>query len=811
MAVTIDGRHLPAFPGKGEPVTASSFKLSALCDRHARAVYFPVRHHSPTAARLVRELAAQLRPAAILIEGPADFNDRLDELFLPHRPPLAIYSFVRLATGSRRGAYYPLCEHSPEWQALQAARELGAAVRFIDLPWADVAAGDHEPSNRYADVEFRRSGYIERLCRRLGVEDFNALWDTLFELDAGLTIEGYLERCHSLCGNMRLLDGPGPLADRRREAFMASMVRQAVDEQRGPVLVVTGGYHSIALHARLCSPRPRTRGRGVGGEGALNDLIEPAACQPVEPVEGEERGIALTPYSFERLDSLTGYEAGMPNPGFYQQVWQDRQTGQTDTHRVLLGRVVERLRERNQQVSAADLIASEKTARVLAAQRGHAEVRRTDLVDGLTGALVKEAMTARGRHPLLDAVHDVLRGGQRGVLAPGTVMPPLVLDIQRQLAAHDLQAHDKPRELDLDLDTAADRQRSRVLHQLRLLAISGYQRTGGTDLAAREDLSRVWERWALAWSPDFDAGCIENARYGPTLAEAATTRLTELAAGVERDAGKAALLLIDAALAGLTDLAAALLQRLRDLVRGDGDFFSVAGSLQHLLYLYRYDAVLETAGRGDIGLFLQETFQRTLWLLEALGQVAGRDEELLSGVAGLRDTFERCEATLGLNREEVVQVFGRVGSDRQQTPVVRGAALGALWSLGAADAEQVRAELRRFADPDQLGDFLTGLFALAREQVQRQRNLVLGIHDLLAAYNDDDFLTALPALRLAFTYFTPREKHHLALTLREALGLQQQPELAALVVSGETAAQALAFEGRLFEALQKYGLRGAES
>ena len=29
------------------------------------------------------------------------------------------------------------------------------------------------------------------------------------------------------------------------------------------------------------------------------------------------QGIALTPYSYERLDSLTGYEAGMPNPGFY--------------------------------------------------------------------------------------------------------------------------------------------------------------------------------------------------------------------------------------------------------------------------------------------------------------------------------------------------------------------------------------------------------------------------------------------------------------------------------------------------------------
>ena len=93
--------------------------------------------------------------------------------------------------------------------------------------------------------------------------------------------------------------------------------------------------------------------------------------------------------------------------------------------------------------------------------------------------------------------------------------------------------------------------------------------------------------------------------------------------------------------------------------------------------------------------------------------------------------------------------------------------------------------------------------------MQRQGDLVLGVNDLLSGYSDEEFLTALPALRLAFTYFTPREKHHLALTLRKALGLGNEPEPAALAVSDETAARALAFEVRLFEALRKYGVRGA--
>jgi hypothetical protein len=348
------------------------------------------------------------------------------------------------------------------------------------------------------------------------------------------------------------------------------------------------------------------------------------------------------------------------------------------------------------------------------------------------------------------------------------------------------------------------------MHRLRVLETGAHRRTAGTDLATRDDLGQVWEEWHIHWNPDFDAHCIEAARYGPTLADAAAARLAEQAATIERDAGRAALLLLDAALAGLTSISQALLNRLRELIRADGDFFSVAASLGHLLYLYRYDAVLETAGQGEIGELLRETFGRGLWLFESLGQVTGQDAPLLQGVQSLRETFERCGVALNLNRDEFLDVLERVGSDKHNYPLVRGAALGARWSLGAVDGAAVQTALRLFADPNQLGDFLTGLFALAREQVQRQRDLVLGINSLLGCYTDDDFLAALPALRLAFTYFTPREKHYLAQTLRKGLGLSNELEPATLEVSVETATRALAFEAKLFETLEKYGVRGIE-
>ena len=94
--------------------------------------------------------------------------------------------------------------------------------------------------------------------------------------------------------------------------------------------------------------------------------------------------------------------------------------------------------------------------------------------------------------------------------------------------------------------------------------------------------------------------------------------------------------------------------------------------------------------------------------------------------------------------------------------------------------------------------------------VQRHRDLIISIDQVLAAFADEEFLAALPALRLAFTYFTPREKHHMGMTLLGALGLKEERSLATLDVSPAIMARALAFESRLFDAVKRFGLRGGD-
>jgi Family of unknown function (DUF5682) len=790
----------------------------AILNLTAPVVFFPVRHHSPACARLVRELAHQIKPAAILIEGPSDFNPQIAELNLPHELPIAIYSFAKLGEGTRRGAFYPYCIYSPEWQALQVAQELAIPAQFIDLPWADIA-NVAIATHRYADTELRQSLYVSRLCETLGIEGLDNLWDQLFEIDPHLSLETYLERCHQFCFHCRIVDGCTSQSDLQREAFMAEQIEQAMLRHPRPILVVTGGFHSYALYAKVFN-QPFEEPLPVPAN--VQQLLQQAGiplpdfAKPVMP--NAERGLALTPFTYDRLDSLTGYDAGMPSPGFYHQVWCDRTTEPNtlrpertmSIYRRLLAQVAVDLRQRKQQISSADLIAVETTAQGLATLRGHTEVWRQDLVDGITAALIKEELTTQTSHPFLGAVYEVFRGNARGRLAVGTSVPPLVADIKQQLHAYELTPKNYTQAVKLNLHEAKHLRRSQILHQLRILQISGYDRLNGTDFATRQDLAYLWEEWSICWSPAYEGSCIEAAIYGSTLAEAAENRLLELAAKVERQAETAALLLLDTALMGLHHLAQPLYQCLLALIRSDSDFFTVTGALGHLLYLYRYDEVLGTSGSKEIGHLLQETFNRSLWLLESLGQVQGDDRSLLLGVKALLETFDRCGNPLSLNRIVLVDVLQRVSADRLQNPLLRGSTTGALWGLGETPTAQILADLQFMGNPDRLGDFLTGLFCLAREVAQRHPELLQQIDRLLQGFDDEMFLVALPALRLAFTYFTPREKHAIALTLVQSWEVSEEsctppPQLE---ITPEVIARAKEFEAQLLQAIERYGLRG---
>ncbi|HEX7306256.1 DUF5682 family protein [Lentzea sp.] len=730
------------------------------------AVFVGVRHHSPACARLVAAAIEEHRPAYVLIEGPADFNERVDELLLGHELPIALFSY-----SDTHASWSPFCDYSPEWVAITEGRRAGAEVRFIDLPaWHEAF---RDVSNRYADAELRYTEVVDRLCAEFSVDNVDVLWDHLFESEEDP--RGMDEYFDLVRGTATADDG-----DSAREEYMARWVRAAVaDAGDRPVVVITGGFHTPALKAKL--------------DGSTD--------WPEVP-EREKGASYLVPYSHRRLDAFTGYQSGMPSPGYYQQVWENGSRRAADW---LVESVATRLRRKQQPVSTADLIAARTQAGALARLRGHANPARTDVLDGLTSALISEDLTQPppwtrrgtlqpGAHPALVEMLGALGGSKVGRLHASTPAPPLVNAVQELLRTHALDHEGK---ISLDLTDPRALERSRILHRLRVLRIPGFERTSGPSEGTQP---RLDEQWTLRPVDERLAALIEAAENGATLEEAAGVALERRS----RDAAlrELAEILFDAVLCGISTLSGRVKESLNEGVRETGDLAALGQVLSGVLGLWRHDRLFGTRRDPLLGDVIDAGTTRVLWLIEGLhGGPAPADPQRLKAMAATRDAVLHAGTALSLDSADVAGVAIRVSNDGEAPPDLRGAALGLAWALGT------QPDVRKVRSIEALGDWLAGLFAVAREEVLASPDLVGVLDELVSAMTEDEFLVALPALRLAFGYFPPRERETIAATVLDHRGVEGSVRgVTKLGADPMVVAEAMAVERRVDALLVKGGL-----
>ncbi|MER7570774.1 DUF5682 family protein [Streptomyces sp. NPDC126514] len=799
------------------------------------AVFLGVRHHSPACARLVARAIATLRPAYVLVEGPADMNGRLDELLLEHRLPIAVFSHYRDASRVAT-SWAPLCEYSPEWIALREGRAAGAEVRFIDLPaWHPAFTQRAEgAANRYADAEARYAEATGRLCAHFSVDSVDALWDRLFEVTGPDDTDALQARLDTYFDLVRG-DAEADAGDRAREEYMASWVSAAVAHAAGrPVLVVTGGFHTPALRslahrgdsARALAPGPR---EGVQPENpTAADSGETPWPRIPEPPEGALGGSFLVPYSFRQLDAFAGYQSGMPSPGYYQRLWEH---GPRDAAQGLLRAVAERLRGRRVPVSTADLVAARGLAQGLALLRGHPYETRVDVLDGLAGALIADDLdrplpwTTRGSlhagaHPVVAEMVAACTGDAEGRLHPDTPLPPLVHDVTEQLAR--LGLADAEGGVTLDLTDPSGLARSRVLHRLRVLGIPGFTRVSGPADGADPVFTERWEpdagrggravaatrggREVVTAGGGREAALIEAGAYGARLDEAASVLLAERAEAAGRDAGPLAGLLFDAVLCGVGPLCAELLDRLAAQVGKIGALGPLGEVLASALGLWRHDRVFGAARGELLGGVVAGAVERVFWLAEGLHGGDGVDLGRLGALAAVRDALLHAPDLLPLTREAAADAAARIARDPLAPADLRGAAFGLRRTLGGADDP---AAVVRTLAPDILGDWLAGLFAVAREEVTGgEESLVDVLDDIVAALSEDGFLTGLPALRQAFAFFPPRERERIAERLLQRRGTRGSARaLLRTTADPLQLARARALEENVARLLTRHGLR----
>lgn len=785
-------------------------------------VVLPVRHHSPACALHVRQFIEARRPSVVLVEGPRSFTPLVPLLTDPAAVmPLAVYTYyVRRAAGDepeeRASAYYPFCDYSPELVALRAADAAGIPARFIDLDFVEQAlvekdgTRERDPERSLLDERpYAHSKALQLLAERLGCRDHEDLWERLFE-SVPVGLEEHVARVAAYCQLARLDQSDADLrADGtlQREAEMAWHVREALAQRQpgdGPVLVVLGGFHAIVLPDLLADAPPR-----------------PAIAHKTVRTDS-----ALIRYTFERLERLNGYAAGMTAPAWQQLLW-DHLTAPSGAEQsgaepprvaatlVALLDITRELRRRHQvPVPVPSVAAAYGQALQLAALRGREAPLRTDLIDAVTSCFVKGDADVEGRI-VLRAAARVLTGDRVGVIPPGAGTPPLVADTLGRLRAQRLSV-DAPDRQTASLDLyrrPAHRTTSRMLHGITLLGVPFAARTAGPDFVHGHGLGRLQERWDYCWSPAVEGALVEASVLGATLPDAVATKfagvLTEHEKSGERASSRAAVaLLAQACVLGLHGQVDQILELVRRGIGVDADFDAVAEAATQLGLLWESREPLEARRLDELPVLLQATYARAIYLGREL---QGQEAEPRAAARALLQLRELLVSQAGADLDP--ELFWRMVEhlrEHHDGALIRGAATGVVYSAGRLDDDALaviaQGHLSGTVPAAEAVGFLGGLLMTAREAAWQNPQLVARLDARLRSWDEATFVQHLPELRLAFSTMTPVETDRVAESVAGLHGLTELGSLLVRDADEDDVRRHVALSARVAELLEADGL-----
>ena len=772
----------------------TSESVRALAARLVRddLIIFPVRHHSPACSWQLHRLLGETRPGTILVEGPRSFTSLIPQLVHPEaRMPLAVYTYAVFKAKSnevppRHAAYYPFCDHSPELVALRAAHEIGIPARFIDLDFAEQCQleqmhEDEEARSLLQERHLRRSRYLAALAQRLGCRDHEEMWEHLFEAPvATRSVRQHLDDMTAYCHLARIeytdaeLVADGTL---QREAEMCGHIRDALAaraEGDGPVLVVVGGFHAVALPDMLAELSAGPRERQAMSRSAIS-----------------EESSALIRYSFDRLDRLNGYAAGMKSPAWHQQVWERtlKYKGASlpgprvrqDVALSLLFDIALELRERHGLPLPLPTLtaAYEHVLQLVTLRQRHGPVR-DDVLDAVVSCFVKGEADGDGTIVLATA-NRALSGQAVGRVPPGGTRPPLARDFEYRARRQRLKIDDsQPRRSVLDIYRRAEhRVTSRLLHGLTFLGVPFATRTAGPDFASGTGLDRMQEHWEYTYSPVTEAALIEASVYGATVPLAVANRFLERLERLEasnegRDAGTSAMLLVSACVLGLHDHLHRVTRSLADAIGSDARFESAADAAGSLGLLWESREPLEARDVPELMPLLRAAYERAVYLGRDLRGASGDGQQLIHGLERLRELL-LSDAGKELDASLYWDLIGALQASHEMA-AVRGAAAGLQYGarrICESDLSvAVAGHLNGMLPIHDAVAFLRGLLHTAREVAWQQPALLSVLDRLLQQWGDRDFIAALPELRLAFAAMTPKETDRIAQAVAQLQGAE---------------------------------------
>ncbi|WP_018637605.1 DUF5682 family protein [Parafrankia elaeagni] len=783
--------------------------------------YLGVRHHGPGSARAVRAALAELDPDLILVEGPPDGDGALTHLGTL-TPPVALTAYA--VDEPRDAAFWPFADFSPEWQALLHGRANGVRTRFIDLPFghdlalrrraaaaAAAAAGAAEAGAAPAaaqNLAARATGRVSDLGRpanpipdvagapdlagvpdvaadplgwlayAAGHDDPERFWEDLVEhrrLDGAGAVNLFTAVAESMTA---LRDGDGPArsdeagdrsdrSDRRndsdgsgsgepasqprgderrhrellREAHMRLEIRAAgtgADAARR-IAVICGAWHVPAL---------------AGRTGRTTVTADRELLRGIRPVR---TATTWVPWTHALLAADSGYGAGIASPGWYHHLW----TTPDQTTARWVARVAALLRAADLPASTASAVETVRLAETLAAVRDRAAPGLTELTDAVLAGLC-----AGDQVPLRVVREQLVVGDVVGEVGPDVPAVPLAADLTRAQKRLRLAPSPTERALRLDLRRDLDRDRSALLHRLRLLGIDWGvpAQTAGTGTFA--------EAWQLAWRPSFALDLIAAARHGATVADAATTVVT---ARTEAAGDLAAIteLFERVVLADLPAALEAVSAGLERRAAATGDVAHLMRALAPLARVHRYGDVRGSDTTLVVGLTNSLMTRICAGLPPACVSLDDDAADAMTAAVDGADAAFRLIA----DPEHIARWHTAVGIAADQiggNPLVTGRCTRILSDAGQLAAADVSTRLARALSavggaPAEAARWLAGFLGRAGSVLARDPALLALVDSWLCRLDADDFVLALAPLRRAFAAFGGHERRMIGERIRAGL------------------------------------------
>lgn len=712
--------------------------------------FFPVRHLSPAAAWHLLKYLDKVNPDIVLVEGPSDANNQLDNIVNPKvHPPIAILAYTEELPV--KTILYPLAEYSPEYQAIKWAKSHKKEVRFIDLPTSVFLALENVKQEPYK--EDSNINIYEQVYKAYNDIDYDAFWERNFEHN--LNEDTFRLGMMELSKNIRMFTETKDSESARdivREAFMKNQISKLSGYDK--MVIVTGAYHTSSL---------------------LNENTIALTDKEIKDLPHKPSSLTLMPYSYYRLSSQSGYGAGNKAPNYYKMMWEYINSNKlNELSNFYMTSLASSMREEGHIKSSAEVIEAVRLSKGLAKMHNGYMPTLQDLRDGAKTCLGEGTFSK-----ISNAVAKIEIGTEIGSLPDGMSNTALQNNFNFMIKDLKLEKYKSVVATNLTLDLRENRRvkteksafldlnRSFFLHQLEVLGVSFAK-----SLQSNQQTANWKEEWVLCWRPETEIEIVESALYGDTI-EMATAYLLKEKLDNCTQIKEAATIISKCYECGMSKMVSYAVNVLQSLSVDANAFDEIADAAFNLSNIIRFGSVRK------IDLSLLEPILSQLFLRASLIMVDSSDcnNDVAKSVA---QAIEQLDKIATYHKQLVdcntyITELTMLSNRDDRNSKLSGIACSILLERALIDKQMLIKEISRRLLPGIPADIGAGWF---EGLASRNRYVILNnttiwekLDDYIIALSLEELKSAIVFLHRTFSEFSPNEKHMIAENLANIWGV----------------------------------------